>query len=178
MNPEARASIVDGTILVFNSALVVDLAILRHGPKAGRKIALKLAKKVGYLADVKRHIDRPVAVPSSEGDTFANAAKIVGLIGHAAGEELNRLDYYPDNELDPLIRAFREGLTSEEDLKDGADGTLPDLFRECGKHSRFIISAAVRGKMETDMNADEAKILINYVVDAFADAVLLEVAWE
>jgi hypothetical protein len=168
MNPDAQANIHDGQTLVFNTALTVELALLAHGPELGRKKARQFAKKddaEGYFAP---HLNKPVLLPSA-GDKMAQALSIVKLIGKAAGEEAYRQDY--DDEYEILFRAFRDGLTSAEPPKRSADGTLADLFRECGKHSDLIISAALPSDFEETATRDGAASLIDMIVDAFADGI-------
>ena len=140
MNPDAKARIEGGNTLVFNSAMAVELATLAHGRVLGREKARRFASKMDATADFEPYLNPPLQADSG-GDRLAQALQIVRLIGGAAGEEMYRRDY--DDEWEILVRAFQNGLTSGRQPGRSADGTLEDLFVECGKHSDGVVSAAL-----------------------------------
>ena len=165
MNTDVKARIESGRILVFNSALVAELAILAKGPVVGREKVKKFAAKMNAIADFEPYLNMLSLHADSGGDRLAQALQIVRLIGVAAGEEMYLQDY--DGDWEQLVRAFQSGLTSGEQPNRSADGTLVDLFRECGKHSDRIVSAALPSDFE-DATKEAAIKLIGIIVDAFA----------
>ena len=162
---DARATIIDGKLLSFNSALVVELALAAGGAEFARKAVGRFADRRGagaifepYLNALPRHAD-------SGGDNFARALRIVRLIGNAAGGEAYRRDY--DGEWDALIGEFMGGLASEQEPKRGADGTLEDLFRECGKHSYLVMANAILNSFKNGATGEEAARIAAIMTDAF-----------
>ncbi|MDR1558584.1 MAG: hypothetical protein LBS84_02590 [Clostridiales bacterium] len=171
MNPEAKATIHDGRILVFNSAMAVEFAMLAHGVEAGRKKAKAFAIAGNVLDDFSAHLNRPVMIPSP-GDRFAQALNIVKLIGKAAGAELYRVG--SDCEWDPFFNAFQDGLTSAEETKREANGTLEDIFRECGKHADRMVSCVLPQGAEALMTKEGTIELINIIFETFESGALEE----
>jgi hypothetical protein len=166
MNPDSRARIENGTTLVFNTALTVELAILAHGPVLGREKAKKFAAKMNSLADFEPYLTMLSLHADFGGDRLAQALQIVRLIGNAAGEEMYRQDYSDDWEI--LVQAFQSGLMSGEPASRSADGMLEDLFHECGKHADCIVSTTLPPDFE-DAPKEAVTKLIGIIVDAFAD---------
>ena len=166
MNTNAKARIENGRTLVFNTALTVELAILAKGPVVGREKVKQFAAKKDAVSDFAPYLNMLSLQTDSGGDRLAPALQIVRLIGVAAGEEMYLQDY--DGDWEQLVRAFQSGLTSGEQPNRSADGTLVDLFRECGKHSDRIVSAALPSDFE-DATKEAAIKLIGIIVDAFAD---------
>jgi hypothetical protein len=166
MIPDAKARIENGRTLVFNTALAVELAILTKGPVVGREKAKQFAAKKDALSDFEPYLKMLSLHADSGRDRLAQALQIVRLIGVAAGEEMYRRDY--DGEWELLVREFQGGLLSEKQPGVSANGTLEDLFSECGKQSDLIVSAVLPPDFE-DATKDEVTNLIEIICDAFAD---------
>lgn len=166
MNPEAKARIENGTTLVFNTALTVELAILTKGPALGREKVREFAAKMDSVKDFEPYLNMLSLHADSSGDRLSQALQIVRLIGNAAGDEMYRRDYDGDWEI--LVRAFQTGLMSGIQPNRSANGTLKDLFRECGKHADVIVSAVLPPDFE-DAPKEAVIRLIDIIVGSFAD---------
>jgi hypothetical protein len=167
MRPDAKAMIENGRVLAFNPALAVEVTVLAGGPTLGREKARRFAAGRDAAADFAPYLDAPAPRPDSRGDKLATALRVVRLVGNAAGAEMYRRDY--DGEWAALVRAFQSGVMSEREPKESADGTLGDLFSECGKHAARIVSCALPDDFEDGASEETAFTLIGMVTDAFAE---------
>ncbi|MDR1514194.1 MAG: hypothetical protein LBS45_00740 [Synergistaceae bacterium] len=167
MDTDAKASIRDGNTLAFNTALVVELAALAKGPELGREKARQFAAMRDADADFEPYLKKLAVHVESGGDRLARALQIVRLIGNAAGTEMDQRDY--DGEWDTLVHEFRNGLVSGQSPRESADGTLDDLFSECGKLAADIISAALPDSFEDGVSKEDVTKLAGLVTDVFAD---------
>jgi hypothetical protein len=163
---DSKAKIENGKTLVFNTALTVEFMLLAKGPVLGREKAKQFAAKMNSIDDFTPYLNMLSLHADSGGDRLAQALQVVRLIGNAAGEEMYRQDYSDDWEI--LVQAFQSGLMSGEQASRGADGTIKDLFRECGKHADCIVSATLPPDFEAAPKEAIAK-LIGIIVDAFTD---------
>jgi hypothetical protein len=171
MNSNAAAKIVDGRRLCYNTALSVEIAKLAKGPEGWREALKNYARKRGAENDFAPYL-KELSPVSSEMERHIQALEIVKLIGRAVGEEVYRVHY--DGNYEPLFLSFYKGFTSGEDPKGTTDGTLGDLFFECGQTGGGIASCVLPDDADTHMTRAATVMFFERFFEAFSDGVMLE----